>query len=62
MTVLSTAYCRHCGGSVRPNLDHVGNCASGDCSGTYEHVRLKDRARCRYAFSDLGHKDVKEGR
>lgn len=30
--------CQACGGRVQKNYDHVGNCASGECSGTFAHV------------------------
>jgi hypothetical protein len=45
---------------VQANLDHVGNCAAGECSGTYEHSRTErhNGRACAKAGGELGHRDV----
>lgn len=52
--------CRYCRGPVRANYDHVGNCDTGECDGTYEHVCVeRHNARpCPRAGADLGHRDI----
>jgi hypothetical protein len=48
--------CKLCGQLVVKNYDHVGDCASGACSGTFEHPHT---ARpCKRSGTDLNHTEV----
>ena len=43
-----------CGGRVHVNYDHVGNCATGACSGTFVHEHFRTRT-CVLSKRDVGH-------
>ena len=52
-------HCKRCQGEVKMNYDHVGDCATGRCDGTFSHVvSLRDGRRCDLAFEDLTHANV----
>ena len=52
-------HCKRCTGEVIKNYDHVGDCAKGECSGTFKHlISLVNNHRCDLAFDDLTHVSV----
>jgi len=49
--------CKLCRQPVQKNYDHVGDCESGKCSGTFEHCGAFVIA-CPNRTRDLGHTEV----
>ena len=51
-------HCMSCNTHVQMHYDHVGDCETGKCDGTFKHPSNRGDRNCRNRGQVVGHKSV----